>query len=152
MGNKCHLYPVSILNISFNVRMRCGVMCRQVSSQKYNMPFNDSSSTSSSLNPPQYSMIKNTTRSLISFLCSYDFILNQSSSKSSSDACSSYIDKQKFFLLIPTVHSLFHLMNLSNHVPLVGVVRTTIFLSALSKVSNPSPRTPAIQILTYDAE
>ena len=104
------------------MRIMCGVLCRQVSSKKYNMSFNNSSGTSYLLNPPQYSMITNTSRSLNSFLCSSEFILHRYSSKSSSILCSISPDKTIFSSRSFPFRFLFLLMNLSNDVPLVGLV------------------------------
>ena len=55
--------PDSPLNLPFNVINMYGVLHKQVPSQKYKIPFNDISGTSSYLNPPQYSIITNTSRS-----------------------------------------------------------------------------------------
>ena len=152
MGNKCQLSPVYPLNFSFNVIIVCGILCQLVSSQKHNITFNGSSCTSSPCNIPQYSMITNTSRSSISFLCSSEFILNQYSSKSSSTACIAYPNKPKSFLLILPISFLLPLMNLSNHVPQVGVVVTTIFISQISKLADPSCRNPSLQIFPYADE
>ena len=121
MGNKNHLSPVSPFKNPFNMRILFGFLCRQISSKKY-MSFNNSSGASSLLNQPQHSMITNTSRSLIYFLCSSEFFLPQYSYKSSSIAFSACPGKPKFFLLILLLRFLFLLMNLSNHVPLVGLV------------------------------
>ena len=130
----------------------CGVLCQQVSSQNKKIPFNDRRRTSSDLNMPQYYMIKNTARSLISFLYSSDFIINQSYSEYYSTACSASPDKPNFFLLILSVRFLFPLKNLSNHAPLVGVAVTTTFLYALVKVSDTNSRDPSLQIILYASE
>ena len=152
IGKKCHLSPVSPLKLLFKMRIICGVFCERVSSQKYNMTFNCSSGTSYPLNPSQYYMITNTARSLISILWSSDLIINQYYPKYSNTSCIASPDKQKLFILITSFILLFTLMKLSNHVPLVGVVVTTIFMSSLSKVVDPSLRTSALQILPYAAQ
>ena len=152
MGNKCHISPAFTLNLPPNVSIKCGVLYRHLSSQKYKIPFNGSSCNSSPLSPPQYSIMTNTVRSLISFLCFSYFILPGFSSKSSSTTISASPEKPKFFLLMLPVCFLLPHINFSNHVPLVVVVVTAIFFSALSRVSDPSTRTPALQIFPYAAE
>ena len=48
-----------------------------------------------------------------------------------------------FSLFILQFLLLFTFVNLSNQIPLMGVVVTAMFISALARVAKPSPRTPA---------
>ena len=136
MGNKCYLYPISNFKLLFNVSIMCVVLCRCVYSQKDKMPFNNISSTYSPLSPPQYPMIPKTTKSCIYFLFSSEFILPQYYSKSSSNACSSPPKKPKFFLLMLSVCFFFPLMNISNHVHLVGWLLPPYFYLRFTEYPN----------------
>ena len=129
------------LKLPINGSIIWGVLCLCVSYKNYKTPFNDCSGTSFNLITPQYFMITYTSRSSISFLCYYDFILIKYYSMSSITMCSASTDRPKLFLLIITDSFLLPLKNLSNQVPLVGVVVTSIFMSALAIVTDPLPRT-----------
>ena len=151
IGNSFHLSPVSPLNPPFSVIIIWGFLCWQVYPQRGKNPFKESSGTYSSLSPSQYSIITNTDRSSISFLCYSDYVIPQYYSKSSSPAFIASPNKPNFVIFILPVHFLFPLMNLLNHLILVGLVVTIIYLSEIFRVAIPSARTPALQIFPYAA-